>query len=63
MAHFAQAISNIHTVKKSTKTYIFAAANIKRCKHFTTGREIDKEVVDGLFHPEEVGTNILRLFS
>ena len=59
LTHFARAISDIHIVKKSTKSYIFAA----RWEHFTTGREIDKEVVDGLFHPEEVGTNILRLFS
>ena len=28
----------------------------------TTGREIDKEVVDGLFHPEKVGY-ISRLLS
>ena len=51
LVHFAQAVSNTHTVKKSTKTYIFTA----RCKYFTTGREIDKEYVDGLFHAEEVG--------
>ena len=33
LAHFAQAISDIHTVKKSTKTNIFTA----RCEHSTTG--------------------------
>ena len=37
--------------KKLTKNYIFTA----RCEHFTTGREIDKEVVDEPFHAEEVG--------
>ena len=46
LAHFTQAISNNHILKKLTKTYIFT----RRYKHFTTSREIDKEVVDGLFY-------------
>ena len=58
LAHFAQAISDIHTVKKSTKTYMFTA----RFKHFTTGQEIDKEVVDGLFRAEEVGNKHFEAF-
>ena len=33
-----------------------------RCKHVTTGREIDKEVVDGLFHAEEVGNKHFEAF-
>ena len=37
LVHFAQGLSGIHTVKKSTKTYIFTG----RCEHFKTGREID----------------------
>ena len=41
-----------------TETYIFTA----RCKHFTTGREIGKEVVDGLFHEEDVGNKLSKAF-
>ena len=26
-----------------------------KCKHLTTGRETDKEDLDGLFHKEDVG--------
>lgn len=51
LTNFAQAISDIHTVKKSTKTYIFTT----RYKPFITGRKIDKEVVDDLFHGEKIG--------
>ena len=43
-------MSDIHIVKKPIKLYIFTA----RCEYFTTGREIDKKVVVGLFHAEEV---------
>ena len=35
--------------KKSKKIYIFTS----RCEHFSTGWEIDMEVVDGLIHAEE----------
>ena len=58
LAHFAQAISDIHTVIKSTKTYIFTA----RCERFTTGQETDEEIVDGLFHAEEVGNKYSEAF-
>ena len=51
LTNFAQAISDIHTVKNSTKTYTFTA----RYKPFTTGRKIDKQVVDDLFHGEKIG--------
>ena len=51
LAHFAQAISDTHTVIKLTKTYIFTA----RCEHFTTDQEIEKEVIDAFFHTEKVG--------
>ena len=51
LAYFAQALSDIHTIKESTKTYIFIA----RYEHFTNDREIDVEVADGLIHAEEVG--------
>ena len=51
LAHSDQVMPDIHIGKKLTKNYIFTG----RCKHFTTGREIDKEVVDELFHAEEVG--------
>ena len=54
--HFAQAISDI---SKWAKTYIFT----ERCKHFATGREINEDVVDDLFHAEEVGNNISGFFS
>ena len=37
---------------KLDKTYIFTA----RCEHFTTGWEIDKEVVDGFPHAVEFGS-------
>ena len=37
LAHFTQAISDIHIVKRSIKTYIFTA----RDEHFTTDQEID----------------------
>ena len=50
LAHFAQAIWDIHTVITSTKTYIFTAW----CEHFTTDQEINK-VVDGFFHTKKVG--------
>ena len=33
-----------------------------RCEHFTTGWEIDKEVVDGLVHVEEVGNKHSEAF-
>ena len=56
--HLAQAISDSNTVKKSTKTYIFTA----RCEPLTTGREIDTEVVDSLFHAEEVGNKHFETF-
>ena len=59
LTYFAQAISDIHTVKKLTKIYIFTA----RCKNFTTCREIDKEVADGFFHAEEVGNQTFLGFS
>ena len=49
---------DIHIGKKLTKNYIFTG----RCKHFTTGREIDKEVVDELFHAEEVGNKYFQGF-
>ena len=48
LTNFTQAISDIHTVKKLTKTYIFTARY--KYKPFTTGRKIDKQVVDDLFH-------------
>lgn len=48
LAHFT------HAVKKSTKTYYIFTA---RYEHFTTGQEIDKEVVDVLLNAEEVGKN------
>ena len=51
LAHSDQVVPDIHIGKKLTKNYIFTA----RCEHFTTGREIDKEVVDEPFHAEEVG--------
>ena len=51
LAHLAQAISTLHTVKKSTNTCIFTV----KCKHLITGREIDKEDLDGLFHKEDLG--------
>ena len=51
LTNFAQAISDIHTVKKSAKTYIFTT----RYKPFITGRKIDKEVVDDFFHGEKIG--------
>ena len=57
-AHITQAISDIHTVKKPAEAYIFTA----RLKHLTTGPEIDKEVVDGLFHAEEVGNIHFQAF-
>ena len=57
--HFAQAISDIPTIKKWAKTYISTG----RCKHFATGREINEDVVDDLFHAEEVGNNISGFFS
>ena len=47
-----------HTVKKSTKTYIFTA----RCEHLTTGREIDKEDFNSLFHAKEVGNKHFEAF-
>ena len=53
LAHFT------HAVKKSTKTYYIFTA---RYEHFTTGQEIDKEVVDGLFHEKEVGNKHLDTF-
>ena len=45
--------------KKIDKNYILTA----KCKHLTIRPEIDKEVVDGLFHAEKVGNNISRFFS
>lgn len=57
MAHFTQPISDIRTVKKSTK-----ASHIARSEHFKTGREIDKEVFDGFLHAEEVGNNRFDTF-
>ena len=53
LAHFT------HAVKKSTKTYYIFTA---RYEHFTTGQEIDKEVVDGLVHEKEVGNKHLDTF-
>ena len=44
--------------KKIDKTYMFTA----RCEHFTTGQEIDKEVVDGLFRAELVGNKHFEAF-
>ena len=49
LAHFAQAPPDIHTVKnQKTITYSHQDAS-----HFSTGWEIDMEVVDGLIHAEE----------
>ena len=56
LVHFAQAISVIHKVKNSTKVFIFTY------EHFRTDREIDKKVVDGLFHAEEVGNKHFEAF-
>ena len=50
LGYFAQAISVIHTVKNRKKLHLFTA----RSEHFATGRGIEKEVVDGLLHVEEV---------
>ena len=58
LAFFAHALSDIHTVKQSTKTYIFIA----RYEHFTNDREIDVEVADGLIHAEEVGNKHFEVF-
>ena len=58
LAYFAQALSDIHTTKESTKTYIFIA----RYEHFTNDREIDVEVADGLIHAEEVGNKHFEVF-
>ena len=59
LAHFAQAISDIHIVKKNwKKKNIFIAG----CEHFATSREIDKEVVDGLCHGQEVGNKYFKAF-
>ena len=58
MAYFAQALSDIHTIKESTKTYIFIA----RYEHFTNDQEIDVEVADGLIHAEEVGNKHFEVF-
>ena len=58
MAYFAQALSDIHTIKESTKTYIFIA----RYEHFTNDWEIDVEVADGLIHAEEVGNKHFEVF-
>ena len=58
LAYFAQALSDIHTVKESTKTDIFIA----RYEHFTNDREIDVEVADGLIHAEEVGNKHFEVF-
>ena len=58
LAYFAQALSDIHTIKESTKTYIFIA----RYEHFTNYREIDVEVADGLIHAEEVGNKHFEVF-
>ena len=58
LAYFAQALSDIHTIKESTKTYIFIA----RYEHFTNDREIDVEVADGLIHAEEVGNKHFEVF-
>ena len=33
-----------------------------KMEHFTTSREIDKEVVDGSFHAEEVGNKHFEAF-
>ena len=46
------------TVKRSTKTYIFTGT----WEHFTTGLEIDTEVVDGLIHAEEGGNKHFKVF-
>ena len=59
LVYFAQVISDIYRVKKLTKTYIFKA----RCEHFTTGRQIDKELVYGHFHAVEFGNKHFGLFS
>ena len=37
-------------------------AHFAQAKHFITGREIDKEVVDGFFHAEEVGNKRFDYF-
>ena len=58
LAYFAQALSDIHTVKELTKTDIFIA----RYEHFTNDREIDVEVADGLIHAEEVGNKHFEVF-
>ena len=57
--HSAQAISDIHTVKKNRqKLHIFTA----RSEHYTTRQEIDKEVVDGLLHAQEVRNKHFETF-
>ena len=33
-----------------------------KLRNLTTGREIDKEVVDGLLHAEEVGNKCFKTF-
>ena len=34
-----------------------------RTFHSTAGREIDKEVIDGIFHAEEIGNKSFEAFS
>ena len=59
LAHFAQAISAIHTVRKSTKTYIFTARwNISQLVE-----KLIKKFLMVLFMKRKLETNILKLFS
>ena len=51
-------IRHPYSKKKIEKKYIFTAG----CEHFATSREIDKEVVDGLCHGEEVGNKYFKAF-
>ena len=61
LAHSAQLISNVHTVNNWQELCLFTA----RCKHFTTGQEIEKEVVNSFLHAKEVEKkkHASRLFS
>ena len=57
LAHFTQAINRHPYSKKINKNI-----HIHSKTHFTTGREIDKEVVDDLFPAEEVGNKHFKYF-
>ena len=57
LTHFTQAINRHRYSKKIGKNI-----HIHSKTHFTTGREIDKEVVDDLFPVEEVGNKHFEYF-